>query len=93
MTNTPDPADLPALVETGLQMVDERLRASPDFPIYDSIKAQLTYIQRTIAAGERPAAEMLDRLTIGVYAAREFETSDPAFADVLLDVAYLFERL
>ncbi len=93
MADGPKMKDLPALVETGLRMVDERLRASPDFVIYDSIKAQLTYIQRTIAAGEHPAPEMLDRLTIGVYAAREFETSDPAFADVLFDVAYLFERL
>ena len=85
--------DLPELVEKGLRMVDERLEASPDFAIYDSIKAQLTYIQRTIAAGERPTPEVLDRLTMGVYAAREFETPDPEFADVLFAVEYLFKRL
>ena len=45
------------------------------------------------AAGEKPTDDKLDSLTMAVYAAREFETSDPDFADVLFDTESLFKRL
>ena len=32
-------------------------------------------------------------MTMGVYAAREFETTDPDFADVLFKVEYLAKRM
>ena len=86
-------SELQSLVDNGLQMVEERLRWSNGARIYDSIKAQLTYIKSTLEAGEKPTDEQLNRLLLGVYAAREFETSDPEFADVLFEVEYLFKRL
>lgn len=86
-------ADLPGLIDQGLAMVDDRLRGSQDAGIYDSIKGQLTYMKQTVAAGAKPTADMLDKLLLGVYAAREFESSDPQFADVLFNVEYLFKRL
>ena len=70
-----------------------RLARSNGARIYDSIKAQLTYIKQTIDAHAKPTDEKLDKLLLGVYAAREFETTDPEFADVLFDVEYLFKRL
>ena len=74
-------------------MVEKRLAGSGGARIYDSIKAQLTYMKQTIAANEKPAKDKVKSLTLGVYAAREFETSDPDFADVLFKVEYLFKRL
>jgi hypothetical protein len=86
------PADLPGLVDKGLAMVTERLGPSGGWPIYLSIRAQLTYVKQTLESGEPPTKEMLDRLLLGLYAAREFEASDPEFADVLFAVDYLFKR-
>jgi Tse6 toxin immunity protein Tsi6 len=83
-------SDLAALVDKGLSMVDER--ASGGAPIYDSIRAQLTFIRDCVSANRKPSDAELDRLLLGVYAAREFETSDAEFADVLFEVEYLFKR-
>ena len=91
--DAPKMSELPGLVEKGLAMVEERLLASNEARMYDSIKAQLTYMKKTIAAGERPSGDQLDKLLLGVYAARELETSDPDLAAVLFDVEYLFKRL
>jgi hypothetical protein len=90
---TPEMAELPTLVAKGLQMVEQRLRESGGDRIYDSIKAQLTYVKQTVDAGRKPDPEKVAALLLGVYAAREFETSDPEFADVLFNVEYLFKRL
>jgi hypothetical protein len=90
--DAPNPADLPALVDKGLAMVNERLGPSGGWPLYESIRAQLTYVKQTLDSGQPPKQEMVDRLLLGVYAAREFETTDPEFADVLFAVEYLFKR-
>ena len=71
-------------------MVEER--APGGAPIYDSIRAQLRFIRDCVSTNRKPSDAELDRLLLGVYAAREFETSDPAFADVLFEVEYLFKR-
>jgi hypothetical protein len=93
MTTDLVPADLPGLVDKGLTMVDKRLADSNGARIYDSIKAQLTYMKQIIDSGGKPDPDKVRTLTLGVYAAREFETSDPEFADVLFKVEYLFKRL
>jgi hypothetical protein len=74
-------------------MVDERLGPSGGWAIYESIRAQLRYVKQTLESGQPPSQEMVGRLLLGVYAAREFETTDPEFADVLFAVEYLFKRL
>lgn len=93
MSTDLQPQDLPGLVDKGLAMVEKRLKESGGARIHDSIKAQLTYMKQTIEAGEKPAPDKVRSLTLGVYAAREFETSDPELADVLFKVEYLFKRL
>ncbi len=92
MNATPTQSELPSLIESGLSMVDERLAASPGFGLYTSIKNQLEYMKQTVHAGLRPTEGKIDSLTLGIYAAREFETPDPDFASVLFDVEYLFKR-
>jgi hypothetical protein len=46
-----------------------------------------------VALGQSPDPEKIDSLTLSVYAAREFETSDPDFADVLFRIQYLAARM
>jgi hypothetical protein len=89
----PVQADLPRLLATGLQMVRERLQASPGFSVYLSIQRQIEYLQAAVALAQSPDPEKIDSLTLGVYAAREFETSDPDFADVLFRIHYLADRM
>jgi Tsi6 len=89
----PVQADLPSLLATGLRMVRERLRASPGFSVYRSVQRQIEYLQAAVALGQSPDPEKIDSLTLSVYAAREFETSDPDFADVLFRIHYLAARL
>jgi hypothetical protein len=93
MSGTPVLADLPSLISTGEKMIAERLSAAPDFEIFESIKNQLEFIRKTVEPGRKPTEDEKERLTLGIYAAREFETSDPDFANVLFDIAYLFKRL
>jgi hypothetical protein len=93
VSDTPSQAELPALVDRGLDLVRDRLQASPDFSIYLSIQRQLAYLKEIIAASQVLTEEKRASLTLGVYAAREFETSDPDFADVLFKVSYLANRM
>jgi hypothetical protein len=80
------------LVARGLHMSDERLQRSPDFNVYQSIRAQLAFIQGHLISRTPIAEADLDRLILGVLAAREFETSDPDYADVLFEVSYRVNR-
>ena len=84
--------NLEELIERGLGMTARRRAASPEAAIYASLQAQLEYLRDVVAAGERPSEEKLDRLTLGLYAAREFEASDPEYADVLFEVSYAVNR-
>jgi hypothetical protein len=93
MSSDPGQADLPGLVEDGLRMVRQRRQASPGFAIYLSIERQLEFLGGLISAGLPLTEEKRSSLTLGVYAAREFEASDPEFADVLFKVNYLANRM
>jgi hypothetical protein len=53
----------------------------------------LEYLQETVTLGRSPDPEKIDSLTLGVDAAREFETSGPDRADVLSKVHYLANRM
>jgi len=92
MSETPTQEELPALVIKGLALVEERLRNSLGAQIYLSIRAQLLYVKGVVIDGEPADEARSGKLLLGLYAAREFETSDPEFADVISSVHYLFDR-
>jgi hypothetical protein len=92
VTDTPRLDELPSLVDKGLRLVDERLTHSPSAPLYDSIAAQLTYVRQVVHGERQRDAATDDKLLVGLYAAREFETSDPPLADVLSKIHYLYDR-
>jgi hypothetical protein len=84
--------ELQELVGQGLRMTDERLQQSPEFSLYRSIRAQLEFIQGHLNDRTPIAESDRQRLILGVLAAREFDASDPDYADVLFKVSYLVNR-
>lgn len=90
---TPTDDQLPGLVDKALSVVDVRLSGGAQGTgLYDSVHAQLSWIKAALAAPGSPDRERLSALLLGVYAAREFETSDPEVADLLFDIQYLVDR-
>jgi hypothetical protein len=68
-------------VERALNIARQRLAAQPDFYIYESIVEQLEYMERALLGDD--SKSRTKEITIGLYAAREFEMSDPELAQVL----------
>lgn len=84
--------ELPALVESALAIVDVRLSGSGGTGLYDSIRNQILWIREALGAPNPPAPARVDALLLGVYAARELETTDPELANLLFDIEYLVVR-
>jgi hypothetical protein len=83
---------LPELVERALAIVETRLSGGGGTGLYDSIHAQLVWINDALAVPTPPDPARVDKLLLGVYAARELEMTDPELADLLFNVEYLFKR-
>jgi hypothetical protein len=88
----PTQEQLPGLVHRALSIVETRLSGSGGTGLYDSIRIQLVFIRDALAAPGRPDPAKIDKLLLGLYAARELETTDPELADLLFDVEYLAKR-
>ena len=84
--------ELGKLVDKALAMTLERLNATPPLPMYSSIKNQLEFMHKTLTSGQSASGTDKARLTLHVIAARELETSDPDYADVLFDATHLFKK-
>ncbi len=54
----------------------------PSFGVYQSIHAQLNYLLGVLTGTELDRSR-LKQINFGVYAAKEFEDSDPEFAQAL----------
>lgn len=89
---TPTPEQLPGLVERALAIVEIRLSGSGGTGLYDSVRNQLVWIRNALAASRPADPERVDKLLLGVYAAREFEQTDPELANLLFDIEYLAKR-
>ena len=78
MSGNPTPEQLPGLIAKGLTMVEERLQKSNGAQIYDSIKAQLTYMKQVVDAGcvlaatsyRQPTSSQAARVTANASALR-----------------------
>lgn len=69
-------------IEKALAVTDSRIAAMPSFGIYHSIQAQLKYLLGVLKGTELDRGR-LKQINFGVYAAKEFEDSDPEFAKAL----------
>jgi hypothetical protein len=68
-------------VEFALRLAKDRQARFPNFDIISSIIAQLEYMLHALK-GETDKSRMKD-IILGLYAVREFEESDPEFANAL----------
>lgn len=70
------------LFSEALDECRKRLAADPDFPPLRSTEAQLTYLVG-LESGQHSDRSRLGKITVGTYAAREFEPGDMEFANLL----------
>ena len=61
-------------------------------PMYNSIVQQLIYLHNVIT-GEEKDKTKLWKLTLGMYATKEFEATDPIFEDRLGDAFYIASQI
>jgi hypothetical protein len=69
-------------IDEAIAITRLREASCPAFRLYASTLIQLNFI-RNILLGTEKDKSRLHKLTIGVWAAKEFEDTDPELADVL----------
>lgn len=69
-------------IEKAIEVTEQRRRAAPSFPIFESVETQLVYLRRVLAGEERDRSRLRE-IILGVYAVKEFEESDPELAALL----------
>ncbi|MBS5773768.1 immunity protein Tsi6 family protein [Kosakonia cowanii] len=86
-------------VEKALRLAIKRhsaIKSNPDAgalePMYRSIVAQLEYL-RDVVNGTQKDKSKLRELTFGMYAVKEFETSDEVFFERLTDAFYIASQI
>jgi hypothetical protein len=90
--SVPSMDELPSLLDDALRITEQRLTVNPGWQLYESIAAQLRYVGAVVRGERARDDELDDKLLLDLYAAREFETSDPPFSDLLASVHYLYKR-
>lgn len=61
-------------------------------PMYNSIVAQLEYLRDVVNGTQKDKSKLRD-LTFGIYAVKEFETSDEIFFERLIDAFYIAAQI
>jgi hypothetical protein len=79
-------------VNNALVLARERYSAAPTFEIFASIVAQLEYMARVLSGNEQDKSRM-KTIMLGHYAVREFEESDPEFANALIQVQTIASKM
>ena len=79
-------------LKTALAECRKRLVVEPEFQPLRSIETQLKYLIE-ITDGAKVDRSRLNEITIGRYAAREFETRDMSFANLLYQVEDIVSQL
>lgn len=79
-------------VKKALSLAIERRNVAPSFEIFSSIVAQLEYVSMVLS-GEEKDRSRIKKIIVGHYAVREFEESDPEFADALMQVQAIVSKM
>jgi len=81
-----------SLFQKALKMARKFEVANPDFGVLKSIILQLEYLVAIELGTEKDRSRLKD-IVVGVQAAREIDSIDLTFADVLYQVAEAVERM
>ena len=84
--------DRRSLIAQALEESAEVKRRYPDLPFLESIHVQLQYLADLID-GRRQDRERLNDIIIGVLAAREVETLNVEYADLLHEISGEVEKM
>ena len=79
-------------IKVAKKMVGERLNDFPTSVIFQSIDAQLDYLQK-VADGSNNDRSQLKLITLGLYAVREFESTDQDFANELFKIQHVVDNM
>jgi hypothetical protein len=96
MTASVSRAEVGKLVDQAMTMTEQRLADAPAGSVhnmYSSIRNQLRFMRETVDGGGSPTIDEKNRLTLGVIAVREFETSDPDYCDAITLAVFNFKKL
>lgn len=74
------------------RVLADRQSLLPGFSSYLDIQVQLDYIE-SVVLGEEKDKRNLHNLTLGIYAGKEFEQSDPELAECLSDVNFIASQI
>ncbi|VEA70770.1 Uncharacterised protein [Serratia rubidaea] len=61
-------------------------------PMYKSIVQQLLYL-RKIITGEEKDKSKIHKMTMSMYAAKEFDGNDPVFQDRIFSASYIAKQI
>jgi hypothetical protein len=61
-------------------------------PMYNSIVQQLIYLHNVVT-GEEKDKSRIHKMTMGMYAAKEFEVMDPIFADRISSALFIAKQI
>lgn len=64
----------------------------PNHPPYLEVEAQLNYIEDVLTGKEKDKSKLY-KLTLGIYAGKEYDVSDPELANSLSDVNYIASQI
>ncbi|MGP0838095.1 immunity protein Tsi6 family protein [Serratia sp. CY85251] len=93
-------------MDTALDYVDRALRLAKKrldevildkdgvslVPMYDSILQQLFYLHNVVTGQEKDKSR-IHKMTMGMYAGKEFRVDDPIFADRIGSALYIAEQI
>lgn len=61
-------------------------------PMYNSIVQQLIYLHKVVT-GEEKDKSRIHKMTMGMYAAKEFDVMDPIFADRISSALFIAKQI
>jgi hypothetical protein len=73
-------------------LVAQRLAVAPGFDVFESISAQLIYLE-SLADSANQDRSSLGKINVGLYAVREFEEADPDLATALKRVQFIADQM
>lgn len=75
-----------------LLILKQRQTKLPNFPLYQSAINQIEYV-KSILEGKENDKSKLHTMTLGAYASKEFDTTDPELAKHLSNVNYIVSQM
>jgi hypothetical protein len=80
------------VLQDALDRTHQLEQADPSGSLPKLIRRQLEFMKTTIAAGRAPTPEEAARIDVGPIAVKNFEDTDPPYAEWLMELDYAFRR-